>query len=754
MLALIRKRTQLHFSHYLCTRALGTRPQAIPSYIRIWDPSQTYLTQPPDGRSGLSPESHNDIGNVGSLQLDFLAGIKSGSLSLATTRGNLRFAVKRLEYLLRLFASDEDDSSLRAPIWRAYTLAKATDGRLLQRLPKRAWYLLWKALCIQGPDSRRRRARLNQLNFDMHHVDESMSVARRACILEMFNTGKQEAALQEWQVYRNTEPEYLEMGAELQAMAGNLEESRDIMEELYRLYPTWDTRVMMKVFRAHTSATSAQHHREACAIYSRMRERKGGEVTIEDYDAWSVGFLEARSLSNAKQVFVDMIRDGNVDVGDSTESIHRILVRLHMLYRLSNDISSMTSIVLTAISVLPPAYHGRIFGDWMKAAVVYKAPEAAAQILDMMIQKKVIPLTYHFNMLLRVLIRSNESPHVLKAENIAWRMVDEARKSSFTTPPPSTSPADSIRADMLDGSKPLENFEGTPKADVNTFALLMQHHAKSLQWEHVDYLSRQLKALSFAPNATIMNVVVDIKIRQGAYAKAWSIYKSFTNPAPGETGVYPDGASLRMMWKSLRFALGDSTTRDDPNLPSPRELLKETIEWRALLKGRHDIDRFRKGLASDDHEAITTLILHCFSYTKDLSGGLVALYVLRDKFGILPTPKAKDILIRQMAWVDPPSESRPTSLHFHSKSNALKMTTITKLHDELLEVKLERLERENIRREDLSMEQVGDHGLDLLHQLVRLVLERDYSPRHAQAMIDEAKHEIGLPDLPMHHVYV
>jgi hypothetical protein len=44
--------------------------------------------------------------------------------------------------------------------------------------------------------------------------------------------------------------------------------------------------------------------------------------------------------------------------------------------------------------------------------------------------------------------------------------------------------------------------------------------------------------------------------------------------------------------------------------------------------------------------------MHCFSYTQDLAGSLVALHVLRRYFDIFLTDKVAEILQRQMAWVD------------------------------------------------------------------------------------------------------
>jgi hypothetical protein len=206
----------------------------------------------------------------------------------------------------------------------------------------------------------------------------------------------------------------------------------------------------------------------------------------------------------------------------------------------------------------------------------------AAQVLELMLKRGYKAQTFHFNMLLKALIRTKESANILKAENIGWHMIEAARRLPQRRDPPQDTTAHSHY-----GSTDI--VQRAPPANVTTFALIMQHHANSLQWDHVDYLSRQLKETVTEPNATIMNVLMDNKCRQGAYSEAWMIYKNLTEPQEGSTGVFPNGASIRCLWKTLRLALGDHTNPDKSGLPTPRELLAETINWWTVIRSRYDI---------------------------------------------------------------------------------------------------------------------------------------------------------------------
>ncbi|KAF2132761.1 hypothetical protein P153DRAFT_282942 [Dothidotthia symphoricarpi CBS 119687] len=591
----------------------------------------------------------------------------------------------------------------------------------------------------------------------MRSVGKCDTAGRRAHYLEgVFLGGEEEQALNKWEGDHNHhederqdhEPEHLEVGAKLHALARNSDRARQILGELFRLYPDWNPSVMMVVFRAHTSSGLAKHHDTAKEIYVEMKERMGDAVSVEDFDAWLVGFLEARHLWHAKQVFKDMVKDGHLPLAESTEGIHEVLKRLHLLYRLGTDISKMTSIALDALSVLPQAYHGYLFGDWMKSAVVQKAPEAAAQILDIMFQRGYEPETFHFNMLLKALIRTKERPNILKAENIGWGMIDKARKAHVRKHDSETT-AEIInkrarRTTRLNAG----GARNVPVANATTVALIMHHHAKNLQWEHVDYLARQLQETAIQPNAAIMNVLMDNKTRQGKNREAWVIYRTLTEPQGSVEGVYPNGATFRCLWKTLRLALSSHETRKEPDIPTPRELLKEMARWWTLCRSRYDASRFRQGLAGADNGAITSLILHCFSYTQDLPGSLVALHVLRSRFDIFPTDKSVDILQQQMAWVDMASNLEFEREQFgRGGSYKRNLAQTRRVYDILLQ---RRLDRMAISEEDymrLTEEQIGDMGLNLLSEFVRVMLKRKFLPEVVEMMIEATVNQVGVVGL-------
>ncbi|KAF9699637.1 hypothetical protein EKO04_002465 [Ascochyta lentis] len=763
MLALRRLRCLLHSVPSSQTRHLRTQPREIPLYTRQWDPSRhrpfSPTTQPNEAYeprpNAREPGLPRDFAYV---QHD-ATGAQSAPQNIVIQRTSrepqTNECVRQLEYLLGVARTRQQsisqNSNLRVNLWETYTQAKTLDPELTTYIPEGAWDVLWKSEHAELSDMARRQDHLAELDRDILTAKIPRTSGQVMYHVErQFMAGKEEQALGQWHDNHRdfaTKPEYLDLGARLYALAGNADRAREIMDELFEQFPNWDLSLMIAVFRAHTSSDLKKHHKTAKDIYLNLKNRLGTGATIETFDACLIGFLEARSLSPAKEVFRDMVRGGYLG---PESHVNDVLRRLHLLYTLGTDISSMTSIALDAIAVLPEAYHSHIFGDWMKTAVTEKAPQAAAQILDLMIQRGYEPEAFHFNMLLRALFRTKEPSDVLKAENLGWKMIEEARllmRKDRPTPQARTKDIGRRLKDVsvLDANPTI----AVPAASVSTFALVMHHHARNLQWEHVDYLTRQLKLASIEPNTTIMNVLIDNKCRQAKFTEAWQIYKSLTDNADAATVVFPDGESIRCLWKTLRIALAHPAARDSPNLPTPRELLHETIQWWTLCRSRYDAGRFLQGLAAEDHGAITALVLHCFSFAQDLAGSLVALHVLRQNFGFRPTKKAAEIVQRQIAWVDMREETESVRMQFgFSKNNAKSLEGAARAYRQLRERRTTDLKITTDTLGDYSEEYMGDLELNVLSELIRTALIANYPPEAVEAMVDAARNAVGLPDLP------
>ncbi|KAJ4287972.1 hypothetical protein N0V90_011987 [Kalmusia sp. IMI 367209] len=748
-----RLRHPLHPSH---ARSLTTLPRATATYIKRWDPTRhspqlKILSAPQDA-------PRKDLRKVERAQLQHSQGHEVFLKKTRNEDGSSCIAL--LNKLLQLGDTQSPKPGLHLRLWKVYSQAKAQCSELVHAIPDQAWDILWRTQDAGALSVERKALRLRELGKDMFSRERYEAVGQRVQYLDgLFLSGHEEQALKEWEEdhegannlpRHDYKPEHLQLGARMYALSGNPDRAREVMEELFELYPSWNLSIMKVVFRAHTETISTWHHDLAKGMYLKMKERMGKELTLNDYDSFFVGFLEARHLAHSKMVFRDMIKGKYLGCSSHPKDIEEVLKRLHMLSRLGTNIAKMTSIGLQAITTLPPPYHSHVYRHWMKAAVVKDAPEAAAQILDMMFSRGCQPETVHFNLLLKALMRTKLNHHVSKAEDIAWRMIEEVRKSGAVKSP-NGSASDFIskwvheRQHMVPDNEVLRDV---PKANVITFALMMQHHADRLQWEHVDYLARQLKENGIQPNAALMNVLMDKACRQGKFSEAWKIYKALTDVPVGARGVFPDGASIRCLWKTLRLALGDHATRNDPALPRPRELLAETVQWWKLCRCRHDAESFRVGLAANDHGALSSLMMHCFSYSQDLAGSLVSLHILRKMFDILPSDKALATLQKHAAWVDMHREAPNARYHFyHSGVNKNTIEKLGRVYYILMERRFQRMGITGDDYAQLNEEEIADIGLNLLSEFVRVIMKRSHAPEVVEIMITEAKREVGVLDM-------
>lgn len=746
----------LHSSH---ARFLTTLPKLIPTYLPQWDPTRRIPLKP-------VPIESRDVARDGTRKEERAQLCRSQNFELLALNAKPRPVnydnTQRLYKFLKLAESNPSLPGLHLRLWEIYHRLKKRDSEFVYTVPDIVWDLMWKVQdrALDHKFKITVNKRLKVLQKDMYGCGRYEPLESRIRYLDgLFMYGHEKQALKEWEEdhqgsnnlsRHDYKPEHLELGAKMFAFYGDLDRSRQIMEELFDLYPTYAPSVIKTVFRAHTSSGLVRHHDLAKKMYKDAKEKMGEAMALEDYDAFFLGFLEVRQLINAKMVFRDMIKGRRLAISTTPAEVERVLERLHKLYLLATDISKMTTIGLQAISVLPEAYHSHVFGQWMRSALVTKAPNAAAQLLDMMFNHGFQPRTNHFNQFLKALMQSEDAPNISNAENIGWRMIEEARKA--TTQRYRRAPASEIISKWTKKTKTLLPGEETKrevaKANVTTFAIMIKHHASKMQWEHVDYLTRRLKETDLQPNADLMDILMDIKCRQGKYSEVWKIYKSLTDVPVGTPGVFPNGISIRCLWKTLRLALENPATRDDPGLPRPRELLAETVQWWKLCQARPDADRFLNGLAAEDQGALTTLLIHCFSYTNDMAGSLVSLHVLRKLFGVVLSDKNAEKIQSQAAWVDLSQKSESERANFmHDGTYRKNLEKLGRVYFILLERRNQRL---GIRQDDYAMlsdEELDDMALDALSEFIRVVMKRSNSPEMVEAMIDQVKEEAGVPDM-------
>lgn len=784
------------------TRLLRTKPRPIPSYVRQWNPAlhevrswtpaspkttETHgrvdydeLTEPPKPTVSLESRATDRRDNLSKVDVshkshevgfDFLRGIDEqngrGNAEYITfeCRGPSKTATSWLLRLKHLLNEASDSNvlapELQAPLWRAYKTCLGLKPSLPLLFSRRAWDVLWKSQYVDFADMSRRHTHLTQLYDDLMKtmakkgkVDLHLAGLVAYRLEQKYMAGHQQQALELWKEFRHQyseEPEFLDTGARLYALEGFPGRAQEIMDHLLALEPDWPESVMLVVFRAFTSSRREQHVEEARRLYEAIKTKVGDSHSIELYDNFLVGFLEAQSLSDARQVFRDMAKAGHFDYTGFPQQIKQVLRRLTRLRALATDISSMSAVALDAIAVLPVAYHGHVFSDWMKYTYLQNAPQVVAQILDLMVERGYQPEAVHFEFLLRALFRTRDPDDVHKAESIGWKMVEEARLSSSLankSAPETRLTAIKKKLEKISVLDP-EFSVGIPAANTSTFALLMRHHAERSQWEHVDFLTRQLREADVAPDCTIMNVLINNKVRQGQFVEAWQIYKTLTGDETHEGSIFPNGESMRCLWKMLQLATNRPVDQESMELPSPRDLLRETMSWWKLVRQRPDAGRFTRGLLGLVKNESHRLLLHCFNHYHDLAGALVAIHILRMEFNVHPTQVDAARLRKQIAWVSLHDETDSARRQFSlSNNNANNLERLKYTYARIRERRFKELCAWGGIEHPMTEAEAGDFELEVISEFVRVILLGSHDPEVVELMIQDAQQAIGVPKLP------
>ncbi|KAF2204633.1 hypothetical protein GQ43DRAFT_387584 [Delitschia confertaspora ATCC 74209] len=543
---------------------------------------------------------------------------------------------------------------------------------------------------------------------------------------------------------------HLAIGALLHAECGNTERAYQLATELYDRVPQYHPRLMMTIFNIHMRFKGTQNHQElAHKIYISSKGLLGTAATGADHFAWLNSFLRCRYLEDATDVFKAMVQTGHLAGGYSSFHVRRVLKTLQLLCGLGKDFEDVTKVVLAALSVLPTPYHLHVFHQWMVLATIGRTPESALRILELMAKRGVQPHTSHLNLLLKALRRSSNTAHVVKAEDIGWRMVEEHNEQS------------AMRYDIALPLLQRETMENNamiatgpmgigavekpkiPPADSDTFAILLQHHTKEKQWEHVNYLMRRLETVHIRPTSALMNILLVIARWNGDYDGVFRLFRAWTDESKELSISVTDGACWRHLWATLRYAGIDNY--EGKELPTPRQLLAKCVEWWELVRNQPGFgtERFRLGLGG---RAIQKMIMHCFNNANDLPGQVVALHIMRKMFGFFPLEEAYDLMRYQIIknGLSTPTV-RPT--HVHAKAWERNKQRIDRVYHVLMQRRFRRMRLTGDDYAGFSNAQVADLNLNLLSEFARVILKRQCSPQEVEVMIDNAKREIGVPDL-------
>jgi hypothetical protein len=119
------------------------------------------------------------------------------------------------------------------------------------------------------------------------------------------------------------------------------------------------------------------------------------------------------------------------------------------------------------------------------------------------------------------------------------------------------------------------------------------------------------------------------------------------------------------------------------------------------------------------------------------------MHALRRNLDVFPADNDANILHRQLAWVDMSRESSAVGeQYFQTFSRQENEDRVTEVYHILLEARFQRVGEEKASR--MTDEEVGDFSLNMLSELARVYMKRQYPAEVVEQMIEQAKRDVGF----------
>ena len=531
------------------------------------------------------------------------------------------------------------DPYFRRRVRKAYARCKAILPPFLHLIPEKAWTVLWETHRPISTDDPQWARRLVTLCKDMLSTGRELDFNQLVLYIEGLQLdGRQDDAIYQWQQLRgdvgedqqaNAEHELL--GVRIFASNGDPERAEKIALEYLRPERSEDSRVLIPILNLWAQRGDAVGLKHAWALYLRFKAQVGDSITMHDYDNIIMGLLRAEKTDLALAVFKDMM----LTKEQIAQGSLALYAKAASLIRKSQS-SAITPADLNKISwkgliPLPRMYQNKFFyAKLLKRLLGMGQVDSAVSVIQLMYERGIRPDAKHLNGIVGAWLRIGTRPAREKAEKAAWAMIHKRldfvkrrkHRDSFSPPIMSGIPDMPNIGDVTVIPPPRSII---PKGTIETFALLLQHYARRAQYDKVEEMQKCLAMAEISPNSYFINHLLYTDLGKGQHLSAWERYERMFKE------TRPDLETFACLWDCERVHLGRPLVKVKDTFPVPRVLLSHMMTWHSGLKDREYVM-----VQEDFRREIYYQIIHCFARSSDLEGIIVALYSMKERFGMYP----------------------------------------------------------------------------------------------------------------------
>ena len=638
----------------------------------------------------------------------------------------LRIYIRDFNKLVRIMAQDFSNGSLKSQnqsaLWLQYLRCKRSIPSFIDQVPEATWDILWESQYNLPVETEDRKKHLWMLVDDIAKASQELSPAQKLIKIErLFSEGDQKRAVELWRRERqelqedeNVSDAFIELGVRLMVASGRLEKAQELALETTKDTGKVRTENLAPLIAGWAGKDDEASVKVAWALYLYMREHKGSDITLEDFDQIIMCFLRCNRLNLALAAFKDMILAGKSSPFDSAELALKAPGLHGELRKKSNGLADLNEVSLTALAYRPGLFENRYFyGSWIKRLIGMDKTQAATQVLQLMFERGFRPDAKHINGIMGAWLRGNDNRLRDFAIQIGWTMVKERLK--FVAQRRAADSGTPVDLDVPDPGLKVPPYisRNLPSATIETFSILLHHYERRDMQSTIQQLPAILERAEIMPNSYFMNHLIYARLRRGDTAGAWAIFRTKT------TAVRPDLESFAALWDCQKARLGWHGIGTASDFPAPRAMFSHMLSWYAALSPS------RVAVAREEFtQDLYNQILRCICLSRDVEGTLVALYALRDAFGFYPDASTVRLVTIQLARLSEPTataKQRRARLA-ESRQSQKRLGDVMRLLESITKRRAEALAAVGKAPDALTPEEGNEEGLYRMNVLLRLIL--------------------------------
>ncbi|KAI9741122.1 MAG: hypothetical protein M1834_002835 [Cirrosporium novae-zelandiae] len=601
-----------------------------------------------------------------------IEGLRGDSFTLPDTSGfdailkvplDQQIHLKELVTWLKRASEDPTNDIHRKEVWRWYSRCKFNLPALVGEMPSEAWNVLWSTQ--SQVNDLERIQRLKTLAEDMIAGGRELSPVQELLYIEvLFKSGEQESAFERWKkatgrlkAHPDTSTEYWSFGITMVASQKEPQQAEEMAISILKYEKDIDRRILIPIIGAWTRSCEPSKFQHAWALYMKVKEALGNDMTMDDYDKISIMFLHSARTDLALAVFRDMMLTGKATSEDSSALYRRALGLSSQIQTLSLDEAEVNKVSLTALTILPRRLQNKFFyASWMKKLIGMGEADSAAQVIELMYERGVKPDARHLNGIMAAWLRKGQRGSVKKAKEMGWAMIQKRlelvmqRQQQQQQQPQGDQEQ---KQDQTRGNTTTDNNNPpipfflqrlTPPATIETFSILLFYYTRHpFEESSIPRLRTAMSAAQIQPNSYFLNHLFYHSLRAHSIDPIWTDYTTTLRLIPGGAG--PDLQTFACLWDCQKARL--SGTAKSSSFPAPRRLFAEMSEnWFSTLP-----TPIQETYRQEFTPALYNQIVRCFCLSKDLPGTLVAIHALHALFSFHPSPATLRMLVLQISRI-------------------------------------------------------------------------------------------------------